>query len=308
MKDANFKTAVIEAAKKIGIDLIGFAPKSRFEGVDAQHNPFSIFPEAKTVIMIGKRICRGSLRGIEEGTNFGDYALFGKNWLEDEILSLACYDLVSMIEDNGWEACPIFPNPSELGPQGVAVADGRPAPNVYPDFDYAAVAAGLGEIGLNGLFLSPEFGSRQRFHMIITDAEIEPTPIFDGKICDGCGKCAASCPLGAIDLNSTVNFEVCGKVMPIAKIDYETCKTCKNGACVNRMSAQAKPDRVAAICNRSCMCHLDEGQIIGNKFENPFRTRETWSIGEKHDAGTRNTEAANVLGGNFSKDGDRRAR
>lgn len=66
--------------------------------------------------------------------NFSDYALFGKNWLED----------------NGWEACPVFPNPSELGPQGVAVADGRPAPNVYPDFDYAAVACGLGKIGLNG--------------------------------------------------------------------------------------------------------------------------------------------------------------
>ena len=58
------KTAIIEFAKKDGVDLIGFADRSRFDGVDAQHNPFSIFPEAKTVIMIGKRICRGSLRGI----------------------------------------------------------------------------------------------------------------------------------------------------------------------------------------------------------------------------------------------------
>jgi len=64
-----------DAAKKEGIDLIGFAPKERFEGVDAVHNPFSIFPEGKTVIMIGRRICRGSLRGVEEGTNFGDYSL-----------------------------------------------------------------------------------------------------------------------------------------------------------------------------------------------------------------------------------------
>ena len=160
---------------------------------------FPIFPEGKTVIMIGKRICRGALRGVEEGTNFGDYAVFGRNWLEDEFLSLACYDLVRFLEDNGWEACPIFPNPSELGPSGVSVADGRPAPNVYPDFDYAAVACGLGEIGLNGLFLSPKFGSRQRFHMILTDAEIEETPLFEGSICDKCGKCADACPLGAVD-------------------------------------------------------------------------------------------------------------
>ena len=110
----NFKAELIASAKKIGIDLIGFASKARFEGVDAQHNPFSIFPEGKTVIMLGKRICRGVLRGVEEGTNFGDYSLFGKNWLEDEFLSIASYDLVRLLEDQGWEACPIFPNPSEL--------------------------------------------------------------------------------------------------------------------------------------------------------------------------------------------------
>ena len=186
--DNHFKAEVLSTAKKIGIDLVGFASKARFETVDPQHNPFSIFPEAKTVIMVGKRICRGTLRGIEEGTNFTDYHMYGRNWLEDEFLAVAVYDLVRMIEDNGWEACPIFPNPSELGPQGVSVADGRPAPNVYPDFNYAAVACGLGEIGMNGLFLSPEFGSRQRFHMILTDAEIEESPLFEGSICDGCGE------------------------------------------------------------------------------------------------------------------------
>lgn len=61
--------------------------------------------------MLGKRICRGSLRGVEEGTNFGDYKLFGQNWLEDEFLALACYNLVRVLEDEGWEACPIFQTP-----------------------------------------------------------------------------------------------------------------------------------------------------------------------------------------------------
>ncbi len=308
MTEQNFKAEVLAAAKQIGIDLIGFASRSRFDGVDAQHNPFSIFPEAKTVIMLGKRICRGALRGVEEGTNFGDYSLFGKNWLEDEFLSFACYDLVRMLEDNGWEACPLFPNPSELGPQGVSVADGRPAPNVYPDFDYAAVACGLGEIGRNGLFLTPEFGSRQRFHMILTDAEIEPTPLFEGHVCDGCGKCAVSCPLGAVDMQNTVKVEICGKVMEVASINYSLCKTCKNGACPNRMHASARPDRIAALCNRTCLCHLEEAELVGSRFENPFRTRDTWSISDGADAAKRNTDAANVLGGSFSKDGDRRAR
>ena len=308
MSEQNFKAQVLDAAKKIGIDLIGFASKSRFETVDPQHNPFSIFPEGKTVILVGKRICRGALRGVEEGTNFGDYALFGKNWLEDEFLSLACYDLVRMLEDNGWEACPIFPNPCELGPQGVSVAEGRPEPNVYPDFDYAAVACGLGEIGMNGLLLTPEYGSRQRFHMIITDAEIEESPLFEGHICDACGKCAASCPLGAIDMEHPTEIDVCGKHMQVASINLSLCRVCKNGACPNRMHASARPDRIAALCNRTCMCHLDESDLIKNRFERPFRTRDAWSIEEGGATGGRNTDAANVLGGSFSKDGDRRAR
>ena len=40
MSTQSFKVAVENAAKKIGIDMIGFASKSRFECVDAQHNPF----------------------------------------------------------------------------------------------------------------------------------------------------------------------------------------------------------------------------------------------------------------------------
>ncbi len=301
----NLREAVEAAAKQIGIDMIGFASKARFEGVDPQHNPFSIFPEGKTVIMLGKRICRGALRGVEEGTNFGDYNLFGKNWLEDEFLAMACYDLVRVIEDEGWEACPIFPNPSELGPQGVSVAEGRPAPNVYPDFDYAAVACGLGEIGLNGIFLSPKFGSRQRFHMIITDAEIEETPLFEGRICDSCGECVKSCPLGAIDAENTVEIVVAGKKMNVATVNYDICRACKNGACKNRFSPLAKPDRIAALCNRTCLCHLESEELIGNRFENAFRQREAWSVGGTKPVSERNVEAANVLGGSFSKDGNR---
>ena len=285
MNTQNFKQTIEQAAKRIGIDLIGFASKKRFESVDAQHNPFSIFPEGKTIIMVGKRICRGTLRGVEEGTNFGDYNRFGKNWLEDEFLAVACYDLVSVIEDNGWEACPLFPNPSELGPQGVSVADGRPAPNVYPDFDYAAVACGLGEIGLNGIFLSQKFGPRQRFHMIITDAEIEETPLFEGTVCDACGKCASSCPLGAIDVNNTKEIDICGKKMTVADINYDICRTCQNGACPNRLAKNAKPDRIAALCNRTCICHLEETDTLDNKFENTFRQREEWSVGESKNRG-----------------------
>ncbi len=275
----NLKLKIEEAVRREGIDLIGFAPKSRFDCLPPRKNPFTVFPEGKTVIMLGKRICRGSLRGVEEGTNFGDYNLFGKAWLEDEFLSIACYGLTNALEDEGWEAVPLFPNPTEVSAMGVPVAEGREAPNVYPDFEYAAVACGLCEIGFSGISLSEKFGSRQRFHMIITDAEIEPTPILERTLCDACGLCAKACPLGAISMTETEEVEICGKKMTVSKVDYAKCKACKNGAAPNRFSpAQGKPDRIAALCNRTCMCHLEEEGIIGNTFENKFRKRDAWAL------------------------------
>lgn len=293
--------AIQETVKREGIDLLGFAPKARFEALPPEKNPFSIFPEGKTVILMGKRICRGSLRGVEEGTNFGDYNLFGKNWLEDEFLSIACYGLTNTLEDHGWEAVPVFPNPSELAPTGISVGEGRPAPNVFPDFDFATVACGLCEIGYNGIPLSPKFGSRQRFHMIITDAELPATPLLSESVCDQCMVCVKACPLGAIS-EEFEEIEICGKIMKVAKIDYEKCKQCKNGAVKNRFSATARPDRIAAVCNRTCMTCLEEHKRVSNLFEKQFRTAPAWSVG---DGTTENRDAANVLGGSFSKTGNR---
>ena len=301
----DLKQKIEEFSQKEGIDLIGFADKSRFENVDIQHNPFSIFPQAKTVIMIGRRICRGSLRGVEEGTNFGDYQLYGKNWLEDEFLALSAYNLTNFIESNGWEAVPIFPNPPEVEPSGISVAEGKAAPNVYPDFDYAAVACGICTISYNGIVFSKKFGSRQRFHMILTDAELESTPLLEEDVCNLCRSCADACPLGAISKTETEEIEICNKKFTVGKIDYNKCRICQNGAVINRFSETAKPDRIAALCNRTCMCGLEERKILDNTFENKFRIRDTWSIGDDSMSDNHSDEQANVLGGAFSKSGKR---
>lgn len=303
------KKKIEEAVRREGIDLIGFAPKSRFDALPVEKNPFTIFPEGETVIMLGKRICRGALRGVEEGTNFSDYNLFGKNWLEDEFLSLACYGLTNTLEDEGWEAMPLFPNPSDGNePSGVPVADGRPAPNIYPDFDYAAVACGLCELSFNRIPFSKKFGSRQRFHMIVTDAVLEPTPIMEGSVCDRCGMCAEACPLGAIHADETEEIEICGKKMTVAVIDYDKCRVCKNGACPNRFTPKGKPDRVAALCNRTCLCHLEAEDRTENRFEQAFRKRDAWALNASGSYAERNPDVANVLGGVFSKDGNRGAK
>lgn len=62
-------------SKEHRVDLLGIAPIERFNDAPPEHHPASIFPEARSVIVIGKRILRGSLRGIEEGTHFTAFNL-----------------------------------------------------------------------------------------------------------------------------------------------------------------------------------------------------------------------------------------
>lgn len=265
-------------AVKEDIDLIGFASKERFEALPSEINPFSIFPEGNTVIMLGERITRGSLRGVEEGSNFSDYGFYGYKALDDVFNAQTCYDVTCFIEDRGFEAVPVFPNPPESAGMGRTINPEKPAPNVTPDFAYAGVACSLGEIGLNREFLTPQYGTRQRFQMIITDAVMDSDPIFEGSICDKCGKCASACPLDAVDFGNIEEISICGKVMELAAVDKSKCSICKNGAILNRLYSSAFPDRVAAICNRTCLAHLEENGKLSNKFEGRFRTRSPWAI------------------------------
>jgi epoxyqueuosine reductase len=63
------------------------------------------------------------------------------------------------------------------------------------------VAAGLGQMGLNGQLLTPAAGSRARLAIITTDAELvhgEPRDLGIHAICDRCQACVRRCPVGAI--------------------------------------------------------------------------------------------------------------
>jgi epoxyqueuosine reductase len=64
-----------------------------------------------------------------------------------------------------------------------------------------AIDAGLGQLGRNGLLISPQFGPRQRLCKVITDLPLRPdSPVNFGvtEFCEVCLKCAERCPAQAI--------------------------------------------------------------------------------------------------------------
>lgn len=69
------------------------------------------------------------------------------------------------------------------------------------DERHAAVRAGLGVFGKNGLLLTPEYSSFQFIGEILTDAPTEllgDYMLFPLRGCENCGKCLSACPTGVL--------------------------------------------------------------------------------------------------------------
>lgn len=274
----NFTKQLKAYAGVSGADLIGIAGIDRFDGIPAEHHPASIMPEVRSVIVIGKRITRGTLRGVEEGTQFDNYNLYGNHWLKYRVLAIATFRTAEFIEDNGWESIPIQDLPVEIPPMGIAVRPNQPAPNVMIDVEDAAVRAGVGEIGYCGMLLTPEFGPRQRFQLVLTAAELDPDPLLEKSVCSRCREHVKFCPMGAISSEGEHIINICGKEMPVAAIDYQKCRECKNGMNLNSDYPSAKPERYGALCTRNCINYLETEGRLTKEFHNPFRVREPWGI------------------------------
>ncbi|MCP4760689.1 MAG: hypothetical protein GY870_02835 [archaeon] len=96
-------------------------------------------------------------------------------------------------------------------------------------FKHAAQGIGMGEIGLNNLLLTPEFGPHQRLSGIITEAPLEPDPPKKIKMCDNCKKCEKACPVGALkdgeyNVDPCFDFWGTGLTKPMPRNFFEILK------------------------------------------------------------------------------------
>ncbi len=265
------------AAKRFGADLVGIAATDGLAYLPKEENPLSIFPQARSVIVIARKIPRGTLRGIEQGTELDNsFHQFGLYHLEDQFLARTSYDLTIWMEAQGFEAVPLFAYDDAVPGVGVPVAEGKPAPNVMLKYRILAQAAGLGETGLNGLFLTPEFGPRQRFAFLLTDAEVAADQASVPSLCDDCGVCVSACPLNALDAGHGSPAGYKGYERPVAARDNRLCLQCRNGAVQTNAGRFNTVDRLAAACSRACVKALEQRGGCGETFKNKFEQSTPW--------------------------------
>lgn len=309
--------SIKKIAKELGADAVGIASIDRWEGAPKQMDPRYIMPEAKSMIVMVFRVMRGSLRGVEEGTFFSNYPSMGYGGLTYLYIPLVVINLCKIIEDHGYEAIPIghqsdwraIDDNGKLKPNySKPVGPGKPAPDIMIQLRIAGFLAGLGEIGYSKVFLTPEFGPRQRLGVVLTDMELEPDPLYNGpSLCNRCMACVNECPGHAISKTKTVKVKLAGRKVEWGELDTFKCEFAVGGGeWVTEPGKRGtywgptrnmKPSSISPFCHvprnlynsgysvcggkgclRACMISLENRKILKNKFIQKFRRRKPWTV------------------------------
>lgn len=307
------RNKIIELAGRYDVDVVGFAPASRFAADDAV---FKVFPETKTVIGLGFRVLRGAYRGIEEGTTYYQYTTMGVENLEETVMPLALINISNLIEEEGFEAIPQRRNQLIMNEEGSTnpemdytdIVRGIKAENQI-DFLNCAVQCGLGERSMINSLLTPEYGPFIRYCFILTDAEIEPTELCNANLCDQCGECLKACPGKALADDGSMDKWRCavyynganGSKNPFmppdaymnledrlaiiageADIDVELAKKILDNTFFYPAAKHFYRNSICGrACDRACYIHLEEKGVLTKKFNKKFREGEDWKLDTK---------------------------
>ena len=313
VKAADF---VKRKALEFGADAVGIGNIERWADAPIQMDPKQIMPECKSVVGMVFRVERGSMRGIEEGTYFSNYSAMGYGGLTYLYIPMTVINLTKAIEDEGYEAIPMghqsdwraidndgFARPNYSRP----VRPGQAIPDIMIHLRIAAYLSGLGEIGFSKMFLSPQFGPRNRIGIIMTDLELAPDPIYDGpQLCNRCMACVKACPGQCFPTDKTVKVNLAGHEVEWSDIDTKKCSIAFRGGVPTDTVQEDpymadvptsvpgdyspfrhKPKNVyntgqavcgARGCTRACMISLESRGVLQNSFKQKFRRRPTWSV------------------------------
>ena len=170
---------------------------------------------------------------------------------------------------------------------------------------------GLGEKSKIGSLLNEEYGPFIRYSFIITDMELEETPIVTPSLCDGCNECIKACPGHAISDDGKVDcwrcavyyngangsknpfmppeaFDIFGqeKKMDIingtAEFDSEGAKEILDNLYFYPPAKHFYRSSICGrACDRACYIHLEKKGLLKKTFKTPFREKEDWKLDVK---------------------------
>jgi ferredoxin len=210
-------------AIKSGVDLFGITPITRVEHIEIIKALKNFLSSESSIIVLGIHFFGPSVEraGEPPAESAVSYA-YVQYQVMRELLKVAI-KLSKYLNNRGYSALPIvdFSDGTLRTLCGYGEFHLLGLPDIRAN-SLVAVAAGLGEIGWNGMLLTPEYGPRQRTMGIITDAPLEYNDVYRGKsLCDKCFLCVEACPAKALSKTEYFTLRVedrafeCGKVNEI---------------------------------------------------------------------------------------------
>jgi epoxyqueuosine reductase QueG len=209
-------------ALREGADLVGVAPAARFQEAPRMTQPQAIIPDAKAVVVIAVKYPDAAIDGW--GKPPAESMFFYQSvqlYMTATVMPLITFKLYRFLEKSGYLALPVAPSGFFRYRDYKEMKGGFVA-----DFSHrhAAVAAGLGGFGRQGLLLTPQFGVRQRLASVITNAPLQADPLYGGKaLCDGCEACLKACPVGAFHPTDPQSVRIGDQSFTSAKVDKWRC-------------------------------------------------------------------------------------
>ena len=190
----SLKKKILKKCRELQIPLVGFAPVKRWkkppdefdEWIPPEFWPQSIYPEAKTVVVIGLPV---QLPIVETAPSIYYHDLYKT---VNNALDLKAYELSNFLTHRGYPS--IYIPRDCYGDIDVLLE----RPYAFFSHKHAAYLAGLGSFGQSNVILTPEYGPRVRFTSIFTTAEIEGDLIKNKSLCTRCLECVRECPVNAI--------------------------------------------------------------------------------------------------------------
>jgi epoxyqueuosine reductase len=192
----NFK--IKEKATTFGADLCGIATIDKFTDAPVGFHPVDIFPECKSVIVVGVQFPHSALTLSTKSPY-----TFVRNMMVRRLDEIS-FKLACDLETNGIPSVPI-PSAEPYDSWDVERRHGRGVLSLK----HAGQLAGLGMIGKNTLLLNEKFGNMIWLGAVLTSAGLESDAVSTINMCpDKCRICLEACPQNALD-GVTINQKLC---------------------------------------------------------------------------------------------------
>ncbi len=198
--DIRFTKKVFDFLKSMEVDLMGVAPEDRFQEAPPGHKPKDLLPSARCVVVGALQQLPSVVKTLPENR----FSYNQQHHVLNRRLDEVGFSLAKFLQREGYEGLHI----AVEGYYEIRQILG------YFSHRHAAVMAGLGEIGINNLLVTPEFGSQVRLITVITDAPLKGNPRLEKNPCHEwqkvCHKqCVTLCPGECLSPDGRLNKIKC---------------------------------------------------------------------------------------------------